>query len=139
MHVCMYAATCLRVCLCVCLYGMYIGMHLCVYVYMYVLMNLCILWHLLCIYTHRQKLWSYFEYLCRLSIVESIPENLTFPSGSPSHGSTYDAWMSLLSAASKSVDIASYYWTLRGHGNISDSTDKQVARGKYTKSTFYNY
>ena len=34
----------------------------------------------------------------RFELVESIPENLTFPAGSPSHASTYDAWMQLLQA-----------------------------------------
>lgn len=62
----------------------------------------------------------------RLSIVESIPENLTYPYRSPSYSSTYDSWMALLKSATETVDIASYYWTLRGHGNISDITDKQV-------------
>ena len=69
---------------------------------------------------------QFFKIDTRLSIVESIPENLTYSSGSPSHGSTYSSWLMLLKAASKTVDVASYYWTLRGHGNISDSTDKQV-------------
>ena len=64
--------------------------------------------------------------LHRLSIVESIPENLTYPSSAPSHLSTYRAWMNLLSAATESVDIASYYWTLRGTDSIKDVTDKQV-------------
>ena len=58
--------------------------------------------------------------------MESIPENLTFPSGSPSHLSTYQAWMTLLSAASTSLDVASYYWTLLGQGNDSDPTDWEV-------------
>jgi acetylornithine/succinyldiaminopimelate/putrescine aminotransferase len=58
--------------------------------------------------------------------VESIPENLTYSSNSPSHGSTYDGWGLLLRAATKTVDITSYYWTLRGHGNISDVTDEQA-------------
>lgn len=34
--------------------------------------------------------------------------------------------MVLLNSAVEKVDIASYYWTLRGHGNVTDSTDKQV-------------
>ena len=61
-----------------------------------------------------------------LTIVESIPENLTYVRGSPLHTSTYQGWMSLLAAAHNSVDIASYYWTLRGRGNVSDVTDKEV-------------
>ena len=65
----------------------------------------------------------------RMSIVDSIPENLTYPLCSVSHGSTYDGWKSLLTSATKTVDIASYYWTLLGHGNVTDPTDKQVNVG----------
>lgn len=62
----------------------------------------------------------------RLSIVESIPENLTYSAGSPSHYSTYQSWMDLLAAARSSVDIAAYYWTLQGRGKVTDVTDKEV-------------
>ncbi len=61
----------------------------------------------------------------RLSIVESIPENLTYNVNN-SHLSTYTAWMQLLQAAHTNVTISSYYWTLRGTRDISDITDKQV-------------
>lgn len=60
--------------------------------------------------------------------MESIPENLTYPAGSPSHGSTYDAWMQLLSVATETVDIASYYWTLQGRGKLQDPSDWEVNR-----------
>ena len=62
-----------------------------------------------------------------LTLVESIPENLTYTSGSPLHTSTYQAWSVLLEAATRSVDIASYYWTMRGTGNVSDVTDSEVS------------
>ena len=58
--------------------------------------------------------------------MESIPENLTYSPDSPVHTSTYHAWLALLAAATESVDIASYYWTLRGTANMSDVTDDQV-------------
>ena len=61
-----------------------------------------------------------------LTIVESIPENLTYSRGASTHGSTYQAWLTLLAAATQSVDIASYYWTLRGSGNNTDVTDNEV-------------
>ena len=61
-----------------------------------------------------------------MGLVESIPEDLPYPSGSPSHPSTYHAWMTLLSAATSSLDIAAYYWTLVGRGDIKDVTDKEV-------------
>ncbi|XP_008289319.1 phospholipase D3 [Stegastes partitus] len=48
---------------------------------------------------------------CRIVLVESIPEGLEFNS-STTHPSIFQAWMSLMSEARSSVDIASFYWTL---------------------------
>jgi len=62
-----------------------------------------------------------------LGIVESIPQNLTYPSDSPTHLSTYDAWSRLLTAAKETVDIASFYWVLRGEDNARDPTDWEVS------------
>ncbi|XP_033110848.1 phospholipase D3-like [Anneissia japonica] len=57
---------------------------------------------------------------CRVVLVESIPENLTYPDGAPSHVSTYQTWLNLILSAEKTIDIASFYWTLRPHDlNIS--------------------
>ena len=64
--------------------------------------------------------------LFSLTIVESIPENLTYAKDAPLHTSTYQAWMTLLAAATQTVDIASYYWTLRPSSNVSDETAKEV-------------
>ena len=58
--------------------------------------------------------------------MESIPENLTYPTGSPSHLRTYNAWMKLLAATMSTLDIASFYWTLLGRGQVKDPTDKEV-------------
>ncbi|GAB1601425.1 phospholipase D3-like [Argonauta hians] len=51
---------------------------------------------------------------CRISLAESIPENLTYPAGSPSHLTTYDGLMHLIENAQSSIEIASFYWSLRG-------------------------
>ncbi|XP_078673648.1 5'-3' exonuclease PLD3-like isoform X2 [Branchiostoma floridae x Branchiostoma belcheri] len=51
---------------------------------------------------------------CKLTLVESIPWNLTYAEGSPAHPSTYSAWMGLVQKAQQSIDIASFYWTLQG-------------------------
>ncbi|XP_023213787.1 phospholipase D3-like, partial [Centruroides sculpturatus] len=59
------------------------------------------------------------------SIVESIPENLTYPAGSPQHLSTYEGWMNLIGMAQNTIDIASFYWTLRGNDVIQDPSDWQ--------------
>jgi len=69
------------------------------------------------------------HYLCvfRISLVESIPENLTYPIGSPSHLSIYAAWMNLTGSATKSIDIAAFYWTLRSADvKFNDPSDWQV-------------
>lgn len=46
--------------------------------------------------------------------MESIPEGLTYPDGSPVFLSTYEAWGRLIALAEKSIDMGSFYWTLRG-------------------------
>uniref|UniRef100_A0A915E246 PLD phosphodiesterase domain-containing protein n=1 Tax=Ditylenchus dipsaci TaxID=166011 RepID=A0A915E246_9BILA len=48
---------------------------------------------------------------CNLELVESIPTGLEFP-GKECHTSTYDAWLSLLKSAEKSIDIVAFYWSL---------------------------
>ncbi|KAJ8280848.1 hypothetical protein GJAV_G00059810 [Gymnothorax javanicus] len=48
---------------------------------------------------------------CRLILVESIPEGLSFNS-STSNPSIYQAWLDLIGEAQSSLDIASFYWTL---------------------------
>lgn len=51
---------------------------------------------------------------CDIQLVESIPIGLTYPDGSPKFLSTYEAWQQLLDSAKTSLDIASFYWTLKG-------------------------
>ncbi|XP_014118084.1 PREDICTED: phospholipase D3, partial [Pseudopodoces humilis] len=43
-------------------------------------------------------------------LVESIPEGMSVTG--PTNPSTFQAWLELLSSATRSVDIASFYWTL---------------------------
>lgn len=50
---------------------------------------------------------------CEFTFVESIPEGVTFPPDSPSHPATHQVWLDLIFGAEKSIDIASFYWTLR--------------------------
>lgn len=63
---------------------------------------------------------------CSVTVVESIPENLTYPQGSPSHLSTYDAWMKLISGATKTIDIVAFYWTMRSSdtGHVEPSAQQ---------------
>ncbi|XP_067312732.1 5'-3' exonuclease PLD3 isoform X2 [Pseudorasbora parva] len=50
---------------------------------------------------------------CRLTLVESVPEGLSFPSGSPYLPSISDTWTNLLNIANSSVHIGAFYFTLR--------------------------
>ncbi|XP_078593857.1 5'-3' exonuclease PLD3-like isoform X1 [Branchiostoma floridae x Branchiostoma japonicum] len=50
---------------------------------------------------------------CKLTLVESIPLNLTYAAGLPAHPTIYSAWMRLVQKAQHSIDIASFYWTLQ--------------------------
>ena len=50
---------------------------------------------------------------CNITLIESIPENLTYPDGAPSHPSIYSSWLQLLDEAQSTIYIASSYWSLR--------------------------
>ncbi|XP_039260412.2 5'-3' exonuclease PLD3-like [Styela clava] len=58
--------------------------------------------------------------ICKLTLVETIPDNLTFPSGSPTHLDTYASWNSLIDEAVYGIDIGSSYWTLREEDVVPD-------------------
>ncbi|NXA24314.1 PLD3 Phospholipase, partial [Ibidorhyncha struthersii] len=45
-------------------------------------------------------------------LVESIPEGMTFSDSSVPNPSTFFTWMNLLGTVTRSLDIASFYWTL---------------------------
>ncbi|XP_076313931.1 5'-3' exonuclease PLD3-like isoform X3 [Tachypleus tridentatus] len=60
--------------------------------------------------------------LCVFQLVESIPENLTYTKGSPLHPSIFEGWLDLINKTEKSIDIASFYWTLRGDDVVPDPT-----------------
>ncbi|XP_073676912.1 5'-3' exonuclease PLD3 [Garra rufa] len=50
---------------------------------------------------------------CRLTLVESVPEGLSFPSGSPHLPSIAETWTKLLNKANRSVHIGAFYFTLQ--------------------------
>lgn len=49
---------------------------------------------------------------CRLSLVESIPEGHMYPPNM-THLPTKNVWLDLIDEAQTSIEIASFYWTLR--------------------------
>lgn len=57
--------------------------------------------------------------------MESIPQGLDYPSGSPSFMSTYDAWQGLINASTTSLDIGALYWTLRSDEVANHSSSAQ--------------
>ncbi|KAL1790726.1 phospholipase D4 isoform X2 [Sigmodon hispidus] len=62
---------------------------------------------------------------CQLILVESIPQDLPFASGSPAAQPLTQAWLQLLDSAQKSVHVASYYWSLTGPDiGVNDSSSK---------------
>ncbi|NWU59103.1 PLD3 Phospholipase, partial [Dromas ardeola] len=48
----------------------------------------------------------------RIVLVESIPEGMIFGNDSVPNPSTFFTWMNLLGTVTRSLDIASFYWTL---------------------------
>ncbi|XP_069687387.1 5'-3' exonuclease PLD3-like isoform X2 [Periplaneta americana] len=50
---------------------------------------------------------------CRFSLVESIPDGLSYPNGTTPHPTTHDIWLDLIQLAQHSIEIGSFYWTLR--------------------------
>ena len=56
---------------------------------------------------------------CRVELVESTPEGLTFNS-SLGHTPTYAAWSRLMQLARQEVRLAGMYWTLRGEDIYED-------------------
>ena len=60
-------------------------------------------------------------------MVESIPENLTYSSGEPTHPSTFSGIRDMISKAKETIEIASYYWTMRSDDlPYADSSSWQV-------------
>jgi len=50
---------------------------------------------------------------CSISLVESIPEGLVYPNDSTPYPSTYQTWLDLINSAQYTIEIGSFYWTLR--------------------------
>lgn len=64
---------------------------------------------------------------CDIQLVESIPQNLTYGPDAPAFQSTYWAWKWLIQNTKRSLDIASFYWTLQSAdlGSASYPSDWQ--------------
>ncbi|XP_014781493.1 5'-3' exonuclease PLD3 [Octopus bimaculoides] len=66
---------------------------------------------------------------CWISLVETVPKDMTYAPGSPSHLSTYDGLLSLIEEAKDTIEIASLHWTLEAqdvHQSPSDWVDTSL-------------
>ncbi|KAF5305553.1 hypothetical protein FQA39_LY01644 [Lamprigera yunnana] len=50
---------------------------------------------------------------CSMSLVESIPEGLVYSDNATIFPSTYHTWLDLINSSRETIEIASFYWTLR--------------------------
>ncbi|OZC05105.1 hypothetical protein X798_07934 [Onchocerca flexuosa] len=69
---------------------------------------------------------------CEFHFVESIPENMTYPEQS-NFPSTTEIWKRLISSAEKSIDIASFYWSL-----LSENTGSYRGPSTQNGTDIYN-
>jgi phospholipase D3/4 len=63
---------------------------------------------------------------CSLSLVESIPEGLVYNDTPATHPSTFDTWFNLIVSAESTIEIASFYWTLRQSEVYPDPSSVKV-------------
>uniref|UniRef100_V9KS85 Phospholipase D3 n=1 Tax=Callorhinchus milii TaxID=7868 RepID=V9KS85_CALMI len=65
---------------------------------------------------------------CRLTVVESIPEGMDYgPNGTVSP-TVFGVWTSLITEATRTVDIASFYWTLTN--SDTGTTEPSASQGE---------
>lgn len=66
---------------------------------------------------------------CTTTLIESIPENLTFAEGEPVHTSVFESWSQLIALAERSIDIATFYSTLKGQDIQPEDPDPSSWQG----------
>ncbi|XP_029449851.1 inactive phospholipase D5 isoform X2 [Rhinatrema bivittatum] len=66
---------------------------------------------------------------CRVTLVENIPDGLTYSENATSHLSLFQGWMNLLNMAEKSVDIVSSSWDLCSDNFTQSNLSER--QGKY--------
>ena len=63
---------------------------------------------------------------CSISLVESIPIGLNYSNKSVIHQSTYQAWKKLIESAQSTIEIGSFYWTMRREDVYPDDSAEEV-------------
>lgn len=77
-------------------------------------------------HVHWKRFLNVLFCFCSISLVESIPEGIKFPNSTELHPSTFQAWMNLIDASTSTIEIASFYWTLRSADVYPDASSAQV-------------
>uniref|UniRef100_A0A0K8S4R1 PLD phosphodiesterase domain-containing protein n=2 Tax=Lygus hesperus TaxID=30085 RepID=A0A0K8S4R1_LYGHE len=67
---------------------------------------------------------------CVFTLVETIPDGMSYRNGTTPYPSTYDVWKGMMARAVEKIEIASYYWTLRD----SDVLGEHEKPGKWPGS-----
>ncbi|XP_033212010.1 phospholipase D3-like isoform X2 [Belonocnema kinseyi] len=62
---------------------------------------------------------------CHISLVESIPIGLNYSNSSIIHPGTYQTWKELIESAQSTIEIGSFYWTLRREDVYPDASAKE--------------
>ncbi|TPP65318.1 Phospholipase D family member 3 [Fasciola gigantica] len=70
---------------------------------------------------HWRDVSQYDSLNCNVQLVESIPENLTYPVGTLQYMSTIDAWKWLLGEATQNLYLAEFYWTMNAEDEFNFS------------------
>ncbi|KAK9500345.1 hypothetical protein O3M35_001626 [Rhynocoris fuscipes] len=61
---------------------------------------------------HNQTL-NQCQQRCNFTLIETIPYGMSYRNGSTPFPSTFDIWSEMISTANHTLEIASFYWTLR--------------------------
>ena len=64
---------------------------------------------------------------CHISLVESIPIGLNYSNSSIIHQGTYQTWKELIESAHSTIEIGSYYWTMKREDVYPDDSAKEVS------------
>lgn len=65
---------------------------------------------------------------CQFIVTESIPEGVVFDEG-PVTNSTFDSLLDLINSSERSLDVASFYWTLKGR-DVMPNPDASSSEGE---------
>ncbi|XP_072752667.1 5'-3' exonuclease PLD3 [Anoplolepis gracilipes] len=59
---------------------------------------------------------------CSISLVETIPIGLNYSNNTARHETIYNSWMDLIGMAQNTIEIASFYWTMKREDVVPDDS-----------------